>query len=218
MHTHHTHHPEFDPENARNDVGARGRRPLEGFDPVAMGPGGFGPGMFGPMGPFGPGARGRGFRGGPEGRRGPGRGRRGDVRNAVLALLAEQPLNGYQLIEAIDEKSQGLWRPGAGSVYPALGLLDDEGLIVKTEVDGKALYQLTDAGKAYVESHADDLSAPWEKVAEPHKGFLETGQSLKALAMAVHQVVVAGDQSQVGAATAILDQARKDIYKLLAGE
>ena len=117
-----------------------------GFEAFAMGPG-FGPARF---------AR----RGG----RGPGRGRRGDVRNAILALLAEQPMNGYQLINEISERTNGLWSPSAGSVYPALGLLLDEGLIVDREIDGKRVHELTEAGRAYVAEHADEppaIAASW---------------------------------------------------------
>src|ERR1700744_6245028 len=87
--------------------------------------GGFGPGG----GPFGP-----GFRGGP----GRGRRRRGDVRLAMLMLLAEGPANGYQLMQALEERSDGRWRPSPGSVYPALSQLEDEGLINSTAVEGES--------------------------------------------------------------------------------
>ncbi len=168
----------------------------------------------GPMG--GPGRGPRGGRGG--GRRGPGRGRRGDVRNAVLALLGEQELNGYGLINAIAEKSNGLWRPSAGSIYPALGLLEDEGLIQPTEADGKKVFQLTEAGRAHLSEHAEEIGKPWEKVAEPHRGFLDVRGDMHQLGMAVQQVVVTGDADQVEAARKILEKARKDVYRLLAGD
>src|SRR5690625_1622012 len=105
--------------------GARGpRRGGADFrDPVGERHPGFGPGPgFG----FGPGPRG-GRRG--HGRRGHGRGRRGDVRAAILLLLAERPMHGYEMIQQIAERSQELWRPSPGSVYPTLQLLTDEGLI-----------------------------------------------------------------------------------------
>jgi len=177
-----------------------------------MGGGPFGPG-FGPMGPMG----GPGFRGRPGGR-GPGRGRKGDVRNAILALLAEQPMNGYQLIGAINERSQGLWSPSAGSIYPALGLLTDEGLIRETESDGRKAHELTDAGRAYVEEHADELEAPWDRVTGPHQGYLDVRPEARQLAMAVQQVVMAGDRDQIEAVRRILDTARRDVYRLLAGD
>ncbi len=130
--------------------------------------------------PFGgPGFRARlpagpGFPGGPEGfghwreprgMRGP-RARRGDVRAAALALLAEQPMNGYQIIQEIGERSGGVWRPSPGSVYPALQQLEDEGLIRAEAGDGgRRAYQLTDEGREYAASHTDELRAPWDVVA-----------------------------------------------------
>src|ERR1022692_4538927 len=123
----------------------RGRR----GGPFAGGPGG-------PGGPFEFGMRGGPF--GPPrfGGRGP-RVRRGDVRAAILDLLAEgQPWNGYQIIQEIGERTQGVWRPSAGSVYPALQQLEDEGLITPAAgEDRKRNYTLTDEGRAYVEAHAD---------------------------------------------------------------
>lgn len=140
------------------------------------------------------------------------------MRNAVLALLGEQELNGYGLINAIAEKSNGLWRPSAGSIYPALGLLEDEGLIQPTEADGKKVFQLTEAGRAHLSEHAEEIGKPWEKVAEPHRGFLDVRGDMHQLGMAVQQVVVTGDADQVEAARKILEKARKDVYRLLAGD
>lgn len=223
-------HPGHD-ENCRcgggdqgHERGSRGRGGRPGFGgpfggfggPGFGGPGfgpqgpGFGPG-FGFGGPMGPGGRGRGGRG-------PGRGRKGDVRNAILALLNEQPMNGYQLINAISEKTNGLWSPSAGSVYPALGLLTDEGLIREVEVDGKKVNELTDAGREHIASHAEELNNPWDKVAQPHQGFLDIRPEVAQLAMAVQQVVMSGDQAQIESVRGILDAAKKDIYRLLAGD
>src|SRR3954454_11140168 len=84
---------------------------------------------------------------------------RGDVRAAVLALLAEQPMHGYQIIHQIEERSGGLWKPSAGSVYPTLQLLADEGLISAEESNGRKPYSLTDAGRAEVSQSG--VSAPW---------------------------------------------------------
>lgn len=213
--------------------GGRGERDFEGGD-FEQAPGGFGgrgprhggPGRGGPMGRpddafmFGGEGPGRGpwGKGGPgrRGGRGPGRGRKGDVRNAILALLKDADLNGYGMISAISEKTDGLWSPSAGSIYPALGLLEDEGLIEPTEAGGKKVYRLTEAGRKHVEEHADQLANPWEKVASPHQGFLDVRSDLHQLGMAVQQVVVAGDQAQLEKAKAILEGARKDIYRLLA--
>src|SRR4051812_34325932 len=84
--------------------------------------------------------------GGPEGPR-RGRMRRGDIRTAVLAILAEEPGHGYEIIQRLEAKSQGAWRPSPGSVYPMLQLLEDEGLVQSAERDGKRVFQITDAGR-----------------------------------------------------------------------
>src|ERR671923_1154744 len=110
----------------------------------------------GPVGPFEFGMRGGPF--GPPrfGGRGP-RVRRGDVRAAILDLLAEgQPWNGYQIIQEIGARTQGVWRPSAGSVYPALQQLEDEALIeAQAGEDRRRMYTLTEEGRAYVAEHAD---------------------------------------------------------------
>ena len=118
-------------------------------------------GRGGPFGPWGPG-----------GGRGP-RARRGDVRAALLVLLAEEPRNGYGLIQEIESRSEGVWRPSPGSVYPALQLLEDEGLIRSEERDGRSVLTLTDEGRKHVEEN--DLGAPWEAVRD------EQGQGLHEL-------------------------------------
>ena len=98
--------------------------------------------------------------------RGP-RAKRGDVRAAALALLAQEPMNGYQIIQEIGERSDGVWRPSPGSVYPALQQLEDEGLIrAETDDSGRRSYQLTDEGRSYVEAHPDEVRAPWDAVAD----------------------------------------------------
>jgi DNA-binding PadR family transcriptional regulator len=174
---------------------------------------------FGPSGGWGLGPR-PGFGFGPGGvrdrRRGTGRrGRPGDVRAAILALLAERPMHGYEMIQEIAERSQDLWRPSPGSVYPTLQLLDDEGLIVGTQTEGsKKLFELTDQGRAGAQKIT---TPPWEKIAEG----ADTGQA--DLRTALAQLVGAVTQSAYGVAAehqrrivAILKKARREIYGLLA--
>lgn len=212
-HHEHRHGSPFGPEGrpGKGPGGPRRGGPHHG-GPRGFGRGGpdFAEGLFGAMGP---GA----FRfGGP--RRGPGRGQRGDVRNAIIALLIEQPMNGYQMITAIADRTEGLWRPSAGSVYPALGLLQDEGLVHPVEVEGKKAFELTAEGRNYAEAHAEELKDPWARVAQPHEGFLDVRSEVGQLAMALTQVVRAGDPAQVKAAREILARARKDLYRILAGD
>lgn len=172
----------------------------------------FGPG-FGPGGPRGgpfP------FPGGPRGRRGR-RTSRGDVRAAVLALLAEQPRHGYEIIQEIAERSGGAWRPSPGSVYPTISQLEDEGLVVVEKTDGRRVVSLTGTGTTWVAEHREELDAVWEQVgrdADSEAG--ELWEQLGQLHAAAQQVMGAGTPEQVTAATAALTEARKTIYRLLA--
>ena len=156
---------------------------------------------------------------GPRGGRGP-RAKRGDVRAAALALLAEEPMNGYQIIQAISERSDGVWRPSPGSVYPALQQLEDEGLIRAEAADGgRRAYQLTDEGRAYVEAHPDEVRAPWDAFAG---AMGDTTREMRSLigqvAMAAHQVLSAGTESQATQARQVLTDTRKALYRLLAAD
>ncbi|MGC7097538.1 PadR family transcriptional regulator [Amycolatopsis lurida] len=178
-------------------------------------------GAFGPRGPFEDFAGGWGF-GGPRGRgRGPGgphrhggrRGRRGDVRAAILLLLAEQPRHGYEIITEIGERSDGLWKPSPGSIYPTLQLLADEGLVSATEDGGKRLFQLTDEGRAAAE-RLD--TPPWETIArdvDPNEANLRSASM--TLMAAVFQVAQAGTAEQQAKAVQALNEARRTIYGVL---
>src|ERR1700744_5439674 len=107
--------------------------------------------------------RNRGFGPGPGRGRGGPRARRGDVRAAVLALLADRPMHGYEMIKEIEERTEGAWTPSAGSIYPTLQMLDDEGLIRGEETDGKRRFSLTDEGRSEHEEKSGDV-APWDAV------------------------------------------------------
>jgi DNA-binding PadR family transcriptional regulator len=183
------------------------------------GPGPWGPGP-GPWqfemrgGPFGPPR----FRG--PGGRGP-RVRRGDVRAAILDLLGEgQAWNGYQIIQEIGERTQGVWRPSAGSVYPALQQLEDEGLIAAAAgEDRRRNYTLTDEGRAYVEAHADELKASWDAVTgSVDDAAVQMHNLARQVAMATVQVAQAGSPAQVQQASKILADTRKALYRILAAD
>jgi DNA-binding PadR family transcriptional regulator len=151
--------------------------------------------------------------------RGP-RAKRGDVRAAALALLAEEPMNGYQIIQAIGERSDGVWQPSPGSVYPALQQLEDEGLI-RSDVGegGRRAFQLTDEGRAYVEAHPDEVREPWDAVAgSVGDTAIEMRRLIGQVAMAAFQVVSAGTDSQAAQARQVLTDARKSLYRLLAAD
>jgi DNA-binding PadR family transcriptional regulator len=143
------------------------------------------------------------------------------VRAAILDLLAEgQPWNGYQIIQEISARTQGVWRPSAGSVYPALQQLEDEGLIqAEAGEDRRRLYTLTEEGRAYVEAHADELRASWEAVTgSVDAGEFQLRDTVHQVLMAVHQVAQAGSAAQVAQAGKILTDTRRALYRILAAD
>jgi DNA-binding PadR family transcriptional regulator len=180
--------------------GHRGPRGGRGFGP-------FGHHPHGGMPPFGP--------GGWAPRRG-GRARRGDVRAAVLVLLAEEPRNGYQLISEIEQRSDGAWKPSPGSVYPVLSQLEDEDLVTATTVDGRKAFELTPAGREAVEARAGS-PAPWDEAREAMgEGASDLMGGMRGLAAAAWQVAATGTTEQQRQAADVLDRARRDLYRLLA--
>src|SRR5215218_396915 len=189
------------------------------FDPRMLG---WFPMSRGPRG-RGPGPRRGGRHGGPQfgfpgfgPPRGP-RARRGDVRAALLVLLGEEPRNGYGLMQEIENRSGGAWRPSPGSVYPALSQLEDEGLVRAEETAGRRLFSLTDEGRTYVTDHADELGTPWEQVGGgEHTAELRT--LVFGVGAAVMQVVQAGTEAQVAEAAKVLEETRRALYRILAGD
>jgi DNA-binding PadR family transcriptional regulator len=175
------------------------------------GPGGFGPGrggfgFWGPGFPFG----------GPRGRRGP-KARRGDVRTAALLLLAEEPRNGYQIMQELEERSGGAWRPSAGSVYPALQQLEDEGLVRSEEVDGRKLLHLTDAGRRLVEERGGEQPAPWDQMAgDVSDEAWSIMNTMREIGFALFQVMQTGSEDQRAEARRLLAGVRRDLYRILA--
>ena len=182
------HHHAFDPH--AEGFGPRGRRP------------GFGPGGFGPE--FGPG---RGPRGGRN---------RGDVRTAVLVLLAEQPRHGYDLMRAIEERSGGIWSPSPGSIYPTLQALEDEGLITFATVEGRKTASITDAGHEWLAEHGPEVDGVFKQPEGAAKA-IALRQEIHQLRDVVMLVTRQGGDT-ADEAVKILAQTRKDLYALLAGQ
>jgi DNA-binding PadR family transcriptional regulator len=156
--------------------------------------------------------------GGPGFGGGRGRARRGDVRLALLLLLAEEPRNGYQLMQEIEERSGGRWRPSPGSVYPTLAQFEDEGLIRATERDGSKLFELTDAGRAHLDAHKD-AAVPWDlgDEAGAHAAG-EVKQLFAQVATAAWQVMRVGDEHQKARAIETLVETRRALYRILADD
>lgn len=238
----------FGPQGLLNQVfgTATGQSDWARSGPGRRGPGsGGGPfaseGPFGPDGPFGQ----FGQPGHADGRRQGGRrARRGDVRNAILHLLLREPMNGYRIMQEIEQGSGGAWRPSSGAVYPALAQLEDEGLVKHVRVEDRKAYQLTQAGQ----DEAQQLPPQtWVTAAEPddawaagsghragrdrhrhrggtggpgERGRRERGaqlwKALGSVAMATQAVGQAGDQQLSREAADLLDRTRRDLYRLLA--
>ena len=173
--------------------------------------GGFGPWGPGrpPLPPMPPGPWGFG-RGRGRGRRG-----RGDVRAAILALLAERPMHGYEMIQELETRTGGVWRPSPGSVYPTLQLLEDEDLITGEEGEGRRRFTLTDAGRA--ETERQGQRPPWEEVTA---GVAPEAWSLRdaiaQIAQAAWSVAAAGSQAQQAKALEVLKDSRRRLYAILA--
>jgi DNA-binding PadR family transcriptional regulator len=203
-----------DREEGFGPRGRHGHHMHGGFPPIPPGGPQFGGPDFG-FG-FGPGPF-----GGPRGRgRGRGRAGRGDVRAAIISLLSEQPRNGYQIIQEINERTGGLWRVSSGSVYPAISQLEDEGLIEPTDGDGRKLFALTEAGRAHAEENADQLARLWEAGAEDSRftEFLRYRELMGQLVAATRQVNEVGTAAQREEAKQVLIKARQALYKILAAD
>ena len=191
-------------EGALNDWLAKmaahsGPRGQQGFGNWGM----FGGPAFGPW--WGPGHTWRGPKA-----------RRGDIRAAILGVLAEQSMNGYQIIQEIATRSGGVWKPSPGSIYPTLQQLEDEGL-VRVEVDGgRRAYSLTDEGRNYVTDHADEVSAPWQAMSEAGRGDDDLKPLLGQVAGAVWQILATGTPDQQAKGREALADFRRKLYAILA--
>jgi DNA-binding PadR family transcriptional regulator len=157
--------------------------------------------------------------GAPGGPRGP-RVRRGDVRAAILDVLSVEPMNGYQIIQQIAERSGGAWKPSPGSVYPTVQQLEDEGLVEGVESDRRRLLTLTDEGRAYVEAHPEELAATWrvfdDAAEEDQRGTTDLKPAIGQVMGAVWQIVTTGTRQQQAEAAEILADTRRRLYGLLA--
>ncbi len=180
--------------------------------------------MFGPGGGGferrGPG----GHRHGGPGGRGP-RARRGDVRAAILDVLATnagtegaQPLNGYAVIQTVAERTTGVWKPSPGSVYPTIQQLEDEGLVVTEAGEGRKVLRLTEAGTAYVGEHPEEMAAVWapfDADAEESESS-DLKQVIGQTMSAVWQIASTGTSGQVEEAATVLAETRRKLYTILA--
>lgn len=196
-----------------------------------------------PGGPGGPGGPGRHGRPGPppwlaglfglaqpEPAPGP-RVRRGDVRSAILSVLAEEPMNGYQVMSRIAERSGGAWRPSPGSVYPTIQQLEDEGLVEGSQEGGRRKLKPTPAGWDYISDHRAELDDVWAPFDAPRpedegegeggrgsagSGFGDVKPEIGRVMSAVWQIVTQGTDRQRREAVAVLVETRRRLYGILA--
>jgi DNA-binding PadR family transcriptional regulator len=211
---HHHHHEESHHEGPHGGWGhrffmRRGRGP---FGP------GFGPGPFGPQGPQGEGRR---FFG------------RGDVKFALLELLRERPMHGYEMMKALEEKSGGFYTPSAGTIYPTLQMLEDRNLVTSNEADGKKVYSITDAGRAFLEQQQKETEQqfagpPWARGGfgpRGPRGFRNVPE-MQALGTEAREVArlfaIAARSSfnspeQAARLRTIIESTRKDLSDLIYG-
>ncbi|HET7432234.1 MAG TPA: PadR family transcriptional regulator [Nocardioides sp.] len=203
------------------------------------GPGGHG-GSWGTWGGWGPAGRRQGpppwlaglfGLASPEPGRGP-RVRRGDVRVAILAVLADGPLNGYQVIQQISDRTDGAWRPSPGSVYPTISQLEDEGLVEGDDERGRRSLTLSEAGRTYLAEHADEIEAVWapfsrarherpsrdDEHGDSGPDFAALKPELGRVMNAVWQIITTGTDEQRRAAVGVLVEARRGLYRILADD
>jgi DNA-binding PadR family transcriptional regulator len=147
-----------------------------------------------------------------------GRARRGDVRAAILALLAERPMHGYEVIRELGERTGGVWQPSPGSVYPTLQMLEDEGLVSVEEADGRKRYTLTGQGRTEAERRSSDV-APWDEVTQgADPGTMDLRRAVFQTLGAVRQVAESGTPEQIDRVRQLLVETRKRLYSILAEE
>lgn len=203
------HHPSFELSSDQWEPGSRGPRPER---PTRDRHGHGGGRRRGPLGGpddgFGPGRR-----------PGRSRARRGDVRSAVLSLLADGPSNGYGLIQAISERSGGVWRPSPGSVYPTLQQLVDEGLIRSTGAEGSGTdYELTEAGREHVQRHQEEVTQVWSRGSDAFGDRAPLVAASRKLSAVLRQVGATGTSDQRERAVAKVDELRRELYRMLGEE
>jgi DNA-binding PadR family transcriptional regulator len=201
---HRHHHPTDHPASAEQLFGGGRRHHRRGA---------FGGAPFG--GPFdehsGRGRHGHSGRG-----RGRGRAQRGDVRTAALLLLAEQPMHGYQLMQAIAERTSGAWQPSPGAIYPTLNQLQDEGLITMQTEGGRKLATLTEAGRTYMDEQGGDLPDPFADFTSGGGSPFRLRDAMEGIAMAMTQIIRSGSETQLQAAQKVLAETKRSLYLILA--
>ena len=140
--------------------------------------------------------------------------RRGEARAAILALLSEQPMHGYELMHQIDVRTRGMWRPSPGVIYPALQMLKNDGLVADEEVDGRRVFSLSDAGRT--EADRDSMNSSLEQIAgSADPAVFELRDAALQVGAAVTQIAQSGRRRQIERALEVLSDTRRRLYSIL---
>jgi len=137
---------------------------------------------------------------------------RGAIRTAILVALRDEPGHGYEVMRRVEEMSGGLWRPSPGSVYPHLEMLEDEGFVQSSDVDGSRTFTLTETGQ----DAAGKATLPWQEAGESDDELRTLRLGVEQLISAAKQLAGAGEMAQIERGIAVIQNARKEIYRILA--
>ena len=127
-------------------------------------------------------------------------------------------MHGYQLMQAIAERTNGAWRPSPGAIYPTIAQLEDEGLVTITPDAGRKLVTLTEAGREYLKANAETMTDPFTEITEQAGGSHDLRGSVERVRDAARAVGLSGTEAQIAAAQDVLNQARRSLYLILAEE
>jgi len=144
------------------------------------------------------------------------RARRGDIPAAVLSLLRESDMHGYQIIQEISDRTDGAWTPSPGAIYPALQLLEEQKMVESKTVGDKRVFALTELGR----THAAMLpeGGPWQEFAAESDPERKLREAFMSLMQATKQVGTVGSAEQIEQAASVLADARKRMYAMLGGD
>ena len=149
---------------------------------------------------------------------------RGDLKFVILRLVSEKPMHGYEVMQALEEESGGWYKPSPGSVYPTLQMLEDEGLLVSREDEGKKVYEITEKGRKYLEENGDLVDEIFERVgAFADRFWGRDTRDLSAAFSRLAQTTFEGafawelDQESLKEMTDILEKARKAMHEVQKG-
>jgi DNA-binding PadR family transcriptional regulator len=142
------------------------------------------------------------------------RARRGDMSPIILRVLQEKPMHGYEIISRLEEKSHGMWRPSAGSVYPNLQMLEEQELVSARDENNKKVYSLTDKGKEAALKAEEEHKAHWEEKDSHAKNFKELKITFFETLGLLKQIATQDSEEKNEEVKKILNEARDKLAKI----